>query len=95
MPLYDYKCKECNGEFELYTTLDRWNDTIPCSECGGECERVIVKRGHGGVLRDDPVWLDNGVRAMLQDLDDPSTKPIQTRQEWKKYLKDNGIAEKG
>ena len=76
MPLYDYKCSECGGEFELYTNLNKWNDTIPCAECGGVCERILTL-GHGGIAVDTPAWLDNSVRAMVQDLDDPSVKPIE------------------
>jgi putative FmdB family regulatory protein len=94
MPLYDYQCKECDAEFELFTTLNRWNDTIPCAECGGVCERILTL-GHGGIALDTPSWLDDSVRAMVQDLDDPSVKPIETRQELNRYLKQNGFVAAG
>lgn len=93
MPLYDYRCKQCNGEYELFTTLSKWNLPVPCPDCGGEGERIITM-GHGGSHDDHPAWLDNSVRMMIQDLDDPKTKPIETRQELTKYLKDNGIVAK-
>ena len=94
MPLYDYKCSECGGEFEFYIKLSQYNKNMPCAECGGVCERILTL-GHGGIAVDTPAWLDNSVRAMVQDLDDPSVRPIETRQELNRYLKQNGFVAAG
>lgn len=40
MPIYEYKCKKCEGVFEI---LHGFNDKPPkkCEECGGKLERMI------------------------------------------------------
>jgi len=91
MPLYEYKCEKCGNPFELYFPLQEW-DVIPsCPDCGGEGRKQLT----ANIQRDEPVWLDDQVRGALQDLDDPATRPIQNRTEYKRYLKENGIIERG
>jgi len=34
MPIYEYKCMECNGKFESFTQTMSSCDTITCPECG-------------------------------------------------------------
>jgi hypothetical protein len=53
--------------------------------------------GHGGIQRDEPTWLNDQVRGCLQDDDDIADgmeKPIETRTEYKRYLKEHGIVER-
>ena len=46
MPTYDYKCKKCEHEFELFQSMT--DEPIKkCPECNGEVERLI---GTGGGL---------------------------------------------
>ena len=46
MPTYDYKCKKCEHEFELFQSMiDK--PIQKCPECNGEVERLI---GTGGGL---------------------------------------------
>jgi putative FmdB family regulatory protein len=93
-PLYDFQCQECEQEFEVFWHLMEYTPTTICPICNGSA-RQIIKLGHGGVHRDDPVWLDDEVRGCLQSLDQikkGKQKPITTRQEYKKHLKDNHIA---
>jgi len=41
MPIYEYKCKECEIVFE---ELMRFDDPDPeCPECGSEVEKLISK----------------------------------------------------
>ncbi len=40
MPTYDYRCTQCNEQFEA---KHRVNDASPaCSNCGGVCEKLIL-----------------------------------------------------
>ncbi len=46
MPTYDYKCKKCEHEFELFQGMAD-KPIKKCPECNGEVERLI---GTGGGL---------------------------------------------
>lgn len=56
MPIYEYRCKECDHIFELLESFS--SDPVKrCVECGGEAERVIsqssfVLKGSGWYLTD-------------------------------------------
>ncbi len=39
MPLYDFKCTECDNVFEDLKSMD--TKTVPCTECGKEAKRQI------------------------------------------------------
>jgi putative FmdB family regulatory protein len=34
MPVYDYKCKNCNKEFELVLTFAEREQLVTCPHCG-------------------------------------------------------------
>ncbi len=36
MPLYEYKCKECEGEFEALVSFKDADSGIKCPGCGSE-----------------------------------------------------------
>jgi putative FmdB family regulatory protein len=40
MPTYDYKCKECELNFELFQKMSDEPINV-CPECGGEVKRLI------------------------------------------------------
>ena len=39
MPLYDFKCKQCDTRFELLCSISE-KDAVVCPKCGGTVERV-------------------------------------------------------
>lgn len=42
MPTYDYKCKDCESEFEVVCKISEMNDVKVCPECTSEnTERFI------------------------------------------------------
>ncbi|HEY94213.1 MAG TPA: zinc ribbon domain-containing protein [Dehalococcoidia bacterium] len=42
MPIYEYKCKKCDGKFEMLRGMFDSDDNIRCPECGEEHpERVF------------------------------------------------------
>jgi putative FmdB family regulatory protein len=93
MPVYDYQCQDCGNEFELIFPIQEWKIEPKCPDCGGKGKRIIVV-GHGGIQTDKPKWLDNSVRAQLQDFDISGTKPIETRAELAQVLKENKLQPK-
>jgi len=90
MPLYTYECEECGNIFDMHLRLSEIESQPACEECGGFAKRIITL-GHGGIQDDHPVWLDESIRRQLQDTDDPKEKPIETRSEYNRFLKDTGI----
>lgn len=87
MPLYEYQCQKCTKIFDLMVPLKEWDVKPDCPGCGGKSKKLMTL---GGIQDDHPVWLDNSVRNQLQDTDGPHI-PIETRTQYNKYLKDNGI----
>ncbi len=39
--IYDYDCKECNNEFQLFRKVDEMFDEMLCPECGGEGKKIM------------------------------------------------------
>ena len=87
MALYDFECDKCGIIQERTFKIDECPSNLPCS-CGGEQRKVIVA-GHGGIFRDEPTWLDNSVREVLQDSDAiraKKEKPIETRCDYNQWM---------
>jgi len=41
MPIYTYKCKECEYMIEKLRSINKINDSVDCPECGGVMESVF------------------------------------------------------
>ena len=87
MPLFDYECQNCSNEFEAFRSLAEYDKPVPCPDCGGGSQKIMTV---GGIQDDHPVWLDRSVIGQLQDTDDPATRPVTTRTEYNRLLKDTG-----
>ena len=91
MPLYTFECDKCGDRVEQMFKIKNCPEKFVCIYCGGKLRKIIVA-GHGGLQLDTSEgcsWLGSA-RELLQP-DDPTEKPIETRSEYKKYLKDHGI----
>lgn len=88
MPIYHYKCPNCTTEYDQFLKLADYKTPVACHNCGHIGEKVITAQ----IQRDEPTWLNDEVRGCLQDTE--TEKPIETRTEYKRYLKDNGIIER-
>lgn len=93
VPLYDYECELCGHHFEVVCTVDEMSQKLECPKCRPNRDsayRVLVP-GHGGVQLDAGcAWIDDEVRGCLQPgAATGEEKPIETRSEWKQYLKDH------
>jgi putative FmdB family regulatory protein len=42
MPIYEYQCKDCGGEFEYQQRMADASKTV-CESCGGQLERLISR----------------------------------------------------
>lgn len=89
MPLYDYGCDGCCHEFEITLPMKKAGTIQRCPKCGGSAQRIFII-GHGGIQCDsegDVKWLKSACRNLLPD----GHKPLETRGEYKRYLKEKGI----
>lgn len=55
MPTYEYKCKQCDNQFELWQEVGA--DAPPCPECGAEVQKVFhpvrtIFKGSGFYITD-------------------------------------------
>ena len=87
MTVYSYQCNNCTQEFDAVLPLAEYDKPQECPFCGGETTKLMKL---GGIRDDHPVWLDQSIRNQLQDTDSPHI-PIETRTDYNRYLKDNGI----
>lgn len=88
MPIYEYKCSCGRVLVALRSIKDRENP-VDCDRCGGKAEFVISSPT---VLLDtirDVPWLRDFARTRPEARF--GKKQIETRTEYKKYLKDNDL----
>lgn len=69
MPTYDYKCLECNHNFETFQSMKDKHLT-ECPKCGGELKRLI---GTGSV----PIFKGTGFYQTDYKNSPSSTKPAK------------------
>jgi len=90
MPLYTYECDTCGNQMDRLFPVHHFPETMPC-KCGDRARKVITV-GHGGIQTDGDVkWLASARMNLQPDYE----KPVETRGEYKRYLKDRGIVERG
>jgi len=84
MPIYEYECR-CGEKIEVFHKPNRIPKRQRC-KCGMMAKRILS--GHGAVHTDGDVkWLDSAKQNLPND-----AKHIETRGEWKRYLKQNQLA---
>ena len=85
MPFYDYECSKCGQITEKIYPIEACPEKISCI-CGGMAKKII---GSGGLQTDGNVpWLASVIDQLKPDYD---KKPVETRTEFKKYLKSHGL----
>ena len=96
MPTYEFECYN-HGQFEQTMSMSAHSElqvvdkckATPCPECG-ELSKQLVSQG--ATFGEEAAWLnDPMVNGCLKD---PSERPITTRSEYKKTLKEKGIVER-
>lgn len=90
MPIYQYDCR-CGKQYEVFHKINRVPKRHRC-DCGWLAKRVIPSSG--GIQCDsvtDVKWLPSACMT-LQRHGEP---PLQSRTEYRKYLKENNLTCKG
>ena len=41
MPLYDYTCRKCERDYEIFVPLSQFDEEIKCPECVETLDRII------------------------------------------------------
>lgn len=86
MPIYSFKCPSCGKETEKIFKIASCPQSIKC-DCGKDKAKKIITIG--GIITDEnALWLPSVVEQCKPDYD---KRPVETRTELKKYLKDNGL----
>lgn len=89
LKIFDFECYQCGHIHE--EIVDNEIQNLPCPKCNG-LSRKIITVGHGGLQTDtNCTWLESACMTLLK----PGEKPLETRDEYKRYLKQNDIIEKG
>lgn len=90
MPLYSFECQKCKVIKDKFFHIEDCPESIIC-ECGEQAKKILTA-GHGGLQTDDKVpWLNSAVQVLQRN----GERPLQTRGEYKTYLKDNNLICKG
>ena len=90
MPLYSFECERCKNITDKTFQIEKCPKHISCI-CGGDARKVIVN-GHGGIQTDgDVTWLASAAASAQRQHE----RPVETRTEYKKYLKDNDLIQCG
>jgi len=87
MPLYEYRCDDCNNVSEEYRPFNQYRENIPCKSCGKTARKILSV---ANIQDDHPSWLDDSVRSQIADEFDP---PIENRTQLNRVLKEKGIVE--
>lgn len=84
MPVYEYEC-QCGQKIERVCKISEHTRSVDCV-CGKEAKQIL---SNGVALRDsDLPWLTDAVKTLQPSYE----RPVQTRSEWKKYMKDHHLA---
>ena len=87
--IFDFECWQCGYIHEELLEEDK--DYLLCPKCG-KTSRKIITLGHGGIFSDTNIsWLESACMTLLR----PGEKMLTTREEYKRYLKQNDVMEKG
>jgi len=88
MPLYEFQCRLCEEITERFRPVLRAGDKMTsCDHCGGVAVKIVSTPN---VQDDHPRWLDDNVRAQVQDDDEP---PIESRTDLNKAVEEKGLVE--
>lgn len=93
MPLYQYECSFCKSVVERFHKASRIPKRTRC-KCGRAAKRVIAVGGIQCDSINDVKWLESA-RASLQTDHEMRTRPIESRGQYKRWLKEHGLVCRG
>ena len=78
MPTYDYKCGNCDHEFEEILLISKREEPtkVPCQECGGEVKQIIAAPYFGydniktrySTNNKEPGWYSDKIKDMKRNI---------------------------
>jgi len=94
MPIYEYLCQHCKKVTERIHRPDSIPKKVRCETkgCGRMARRVLSS--HGAIQCDsvnDVKWLPSACQTLLKH----GERPLTSRSEYKRYLKQNNLECKG
>ena len=95
MPLYDFKCEDCNEIFERFATQQE--RVCACKECGHAKAYRIVSIGRSA-YRPDATWLESVLDVVDKSDKSPATRAFvqdPTRHNYNEWMKAKGIRPMG
>jgi len=87
--IYVYECQSCGDVHERIYHVDDFPTTVECPECGSTARKIITAPAIQ--CDESPTWLESACKTLLPD----DHRPIETRGEYKRYLKENHVVERG
>ena len=93
MPIYTYECRHCGETQDRLYPVSKYPKAVKCTQCC-RMARMIIAPGHGGRFNDSIIgvpWL----KSALGNLQPDGEKPIESRSEYKRYLKEKNIIAAG
>ncbi len=89
MAVYTYECVECGHTLEKEFPIRDFDltQTVDCEKCHALAKRII---NFNSAHRADPTWLGSACEVLQPD----GEKPIESRDEFNKYLKKHDIIQR-
>lgn len=87
MPLYEYRCRRCKFEFDLYRQVEDRGRAAKCPDCGGRARKLIS----APALQTDTSFFATGCvdPRVCENVDDR----IEGRKDWNRRLEKKGLRE--
>ena len=94
MPVYEYKCTRCNGQFEVTQKITD-EPLTECDSCGGELKRLItntsfVLKGSGWYVTDYPSAERKKAMEARKSAADKDKNPKKRQNPKRKLLRHSG-----
>lgn len=89
MPTYTYLCPHCGETQDRLFPMSDFPDQVQC-DCGKQARKIITPVAVQCDSINDVPWLESA----CQNLQPDGEKPIQSRAEYKKYLREHHIVER-
>lgn len=87
MPLYSFFCSHCGKTMDKVFPINDCPRVVECVGCRHLADKIL-STGHGGIQTDGDVkWLPSACEVLQRH----GERPLETRTEYRQYLKDNGL----
>jgi putative FmdB family regulatory protein len=88
--IYVYECPKCECVQELVFRVNDFPQTVKCPVCGARARKILTAPAIQCDSAADVPWLESACKTLLPD----DHLPLETRGEYKRYLKENHVVER-